>query len=183
MQLLRYNFNMKQRGRPKNPPLPSMSKQEKLIFIKNLRCVLGLSDLDSLAGRIWESPNLPITDFDLEKEPNRIVSNFSSRLQEAIRIGLMFAPNQCSQCGIFSILHAHHENYMDSPLKVVWLCPECHYQIHGEYRAARSPKEIEKKLFTANPGGIWKNPECFQAYYPILGIRKVRNTPLGSDSP
>lgn len=167
---------MKKRGRPKIIPLPPMSKADKKCFINYLRSVLGLHidvNLCNRNDRIDDSENI-------SHESNRIIALFSTRLQEAIKKRLMFAPNQCSYCGVFAPLHAHHEDYLTSPLKVVWLCPTCHHQIHGGHRGTKSLKRIKDKIFPVKPDGIWEAPESFEAYYPVLGIRNVANTLLGS---
>lgn len=43
----------------------------------------------------------------------------------AIKLGLLNRPEECEGCGEASKLAAHHENYQE-PLRVVFLCRQCH---------------------------------------------------------
>jgi hypothetical protein len=52
------------------------------------------------------------------------------RLNDAIRYGKIKS-KPCVVCG--KKAHAHHENY-DKPLKVIWLCPQHHKDIHKNGR-------------------------------------------------
>ena len=40
-------------------------------------------------------------------------------------------PKKCNRCGKKRILQGHHPNY-NKPLKILWLCYKCHYQIHAK---------------------------------------------------
>jgi hypothetical protein len=66
-------------------------------------------------------------------------------LNWALRNGIIRKPNKCSRCPKKitdkKYLHGHHEDY-SSPLKVVWVCNQCHCNIHREKREKR-----EKKLY------------------------------------
>lgn len=38
-------------------------------------------------------------------------------------------PTNCSKCGVFGDVDGHHEDY-SKPLEVLWLCRQCHANIH-----------------------------------------------------
>lgn len=40
-------------------------------------------------------------------------------------------PEKCSECGIRGVVDGHHSDYSE-PLKVIWLCRQCHADIHRE---------------------------------------------------
>jgi hypothetical protein len=50
-------------------------------------------------------------------------------LQRAVRRGLIARPTNCDMCGRQRKLDAHHEDY-SQPLKVEWLCHQCHMGLH-----------------------------------------------------
>jgi len=47
------------------------------------------------------------------------------RLNRAVLSGAIKRPDACSECGKKCKPEAHHEDY-SKPLKVIWLCNECH---------------------------------------------------------
>jgi ribosomal protein S27AE len=48
-----------------------------------------------------------------------------------INTGVIKRPDICSKCGQFSVMvTAHHINYR-RPFDVVWLCADCHTQVHN----------------------------------------------------
>ena len=54
-----------------------------------------------------------------------------SHVQKALRLGLK-KPDICEKCGKkFPIrkIHGHHSDYR-KPLQIMWVCPQCHRQIH-----------------------------------------------------
>lgn len=52
-------------------------------------------------------------------------------LNEQIRLGHISRAPVCQDCGTWCKTNAHHPNY-DQPLRVWWLCKECHNKRHGE---------------------------------------------------
>ena len=59
----------------------------------------------------------------------------SPKVAQAIKIGTLTKPSQCSNCPSTGRIEGHHNDYY-KPLEVIWLCIPCHNQIH---------KEINKK--------------------------------------
>lgn len=41
-----------------------------------------------------------------------------------------FIPDSCSNCGLYGSVDGHHQDYSD-PINVIWLCRECHADIHS----------------------------------------------------
>ena len=54
-------------------------------------------------------------------------------LNEAVRIGAVVRPRDCSRCGTICRVQAHHHDY-SLPLAVVWLCAVCHAVEHAARR-------------------------------------------------
>ena len=52
-----------------------------------------------------------------------------SRLNYHLRKGNINKPNACSDCNQTKRLDAHHEDY-SLPLDVIWLCRQCHANLH-----------------------------------------------------
>lgn len=50
-------------------------------------------------------------------------------LAYAIKTGKIIRPDCCSTCGIDCKPVGHHDDY-SKPLEVVWLCSNCHNQLH-----------------------------------------------------
>lgn len=50
-----------------------------------------------------------------------------------VRHGKIVKPKNCEKCGRVRYVQAHHEDY-SQPLKVKWLCKECHYLIHRKQK-------------------------------------------------
>lgn len=57
----------------------------------------------------------------------RVKQNARVYLNNHIKMGLVQRPNEC-KCGNNKV-EAHHENY-SKPLEVLWLCRECHANLH-----------------------------------------------------
>lgn len=53
-------------------------------------------------------------------------------LNNAVRLGKIQKPLNCSRCAMIIKLHAHHHDYT-KPLEVVWLCTKCHGKEHHPY--------------------------------------------------
>lgn len=51
-------------------------------------------------------------------------------LNQTIRNNKIIRPGKCSKCNKICIPDAHHEDY-SRPLDVVWLCRQCHRQLHN----------------------------------------------------
>ena len=53
-------------------------------------------------------------------------------VNNAVRDGKLKRPSCCSICGAKCLPHGHHESYAnDDWLKVIWVCVNCHIDIHG----------------------------------------------------
>ncbi len=63
-----------------------------------------------------------------ERYPEKIKAR--EIVQRAIKSGKLIQPHRCSNCKWRDLfLEAHHEDY-NQPLKVVWLCKDCHRERH-----------------------------------------------------
>ena len=63
---------------------------------------------------------------------NKIKYLASSVVNNAVRDGVLFKPNECESCGSSAKrIHGHHDDYA-YPLQVRWLCPGCHTKWHKE---------------------------------------------------
>lgn len=51
-------------------------------------------------------------------------------LNYAVKNGIMIRPENCTKCGSDKRIQAHHDDY-SKPLDVVWLCEQCHKDIHN----------------------------------------------------
>lgn len=61
--------------------------------------------------------------------PNRSAAR--NAVNNAVRDGRLYKPNQCESCSSETDLHGHHCDY-NKPLDVMWLCDPCHKQWHRE---------------------------------------------------
>lgn len=50
-------------------------------------------------------------------------------VRRAVEIGKLVSPKICSNCYFEKSLDAHHRDY-SAPLQVIWLCRQCHADIH-----------------------------------------------------
>ena len=66
------------------------------------------------------------------KEAGRLVKNYARyQTQRAVAKGELKRPKKCSKCRREGLqIHAHHPNYF-KPLKVRWLCRDCHHLVHS----------------------------------------------------
>lgn len=72
----------------------------------------------------------------------RVQRHARAALQRAVMAGRLKRPDKCSCCLLASNrIHGHHEDY-SKPLDVVWLCPQCHSDVH---RARYPAEEVESE--------------------------------------
>lgn len=57
--------------------------------------------------------------------------------QQAIRVGQIVRPANCSACGVPCKPHGHHDDYR-KPLALRWLCRGCHIAHHAAVRRDQS---------------------------------------------
>lgn len=69
---------------------------------------------------------MPYEDQDIIKDIAR------QKLIKAVYSGKIKRPKSCDYCGDRCTPHGHHENYT-RPLDVVWLCADCHTDIHRKF--------------------------------------------------
>lgn len=62
-----------------------------------------------------------------DKFPERRAAQI--KLMNALKCGRIDRPINCSVCSKHCIPEGHHPNY-DKPLKVIWLCKQCHVDFH-----------------------------------------------------
>lgn len=68
-----------------------------------------------------------------------------SKVEKALKIGLLNNPNKCEVCGKTNCeIEAHHYDY-SKPLDVIWLCTECHGKVHRQYNKLELDIEQIKK--------------------------------------
>lgn len=53
------------------------------------------------------------------------------RVANALKYGELVRADACQTCGTKTVTEAHHEDYR-KPLKVQWLCSQCHVKRHIE---------------------------------------------------
>lgn len=56
-------------------------------------------------------------------------SRARDRVANAVKAGKVIKPDRCSKCHTVKKLDGHHEDY-SKPLDVLWLCRQCHADIH-----------------------------------------------------
>lgn len=64
----------------------------------------------------------------IENNPEKYKARYLVR--NAIVAGKLKKPTRCSVCKKQGRIHGHHPDY-SKPLEVVWLCDQCHRQIHS----------------------------------------------------
>ena len=98
---------------------------------QNRRYQLNNSEKAKKTSTEWRLNNrerfLEIQRNSKSRNPHKVRAR--SILTNAVKSGRVDKPNNCSSCGNYGIMQAHHNDY-DKPLDVVWLCPKCHGLIH-----------------------------------------------------
>lgn len=49
-----------------------------------------------------------------------------SKYRSALQSGKLVRGASCAECGSTEKIEGHHENIIEKPLEVIWLCRECH---------------------------------------------------------
>ena len=60
---------------------------------------------------------------------NQIKNKARMIVTHAKRNGTLVSPTHCESCGEEKFTEAHHEDYT-KPLELIWLCKQCHENIH-----------------------------------------------------
>lgn len=63
------------------------------------------------------------------RENNREKTFAHHKVAEAVKRGELVRPTSCSKCNKDGKIHGHHNNY-NEPLEVIWLCQNCHQELH-----------------------------------------------------
>jgi hypothetical protein len=87
--------------------------------------------MNALNGRAYEPNNANRNNKATRKyeQQNPIKKGAHDKLNKAIKTGKIKANCFCEICGIETKTQAHHTDYSE-PLIVVWVCRECHRDIH-----------------------------------------------------
>lgn len=67
-------------------------------------------------------------------------------------------PGVCETCGTDKRIEAHHLDY-DDPLNVIWLCNECHRELHQKER--EQSKRFIRPLQLSKQMNLFKNDNLF----------------------
>jgi hypothetical protein len=59
----------------------------------------------------------------------RLRNKAKQAVLRAVRSGDLVKPSVCPECGQSKAIHGHHPDY-DKPLAVLWLCRDCHVELH-----------------------------------------------------
>lgn len=90
----------------------------------------------SKTSRGIESSNRAKIKWSKSNKIKRLANNI---VNNNVRCGNLIKPDNCSECGKFSVrIHGHHDDYA-FPLTVRWLCPQCHrdwHRVNGEGKNA-----------------------------------------------
>lgn len=70
---------------------------------------------------------------------NRYKRNAHTKLKRAIEKGIITRPQYCQICGKTNCkIQGHHYDY-NKPLDVIWVCTECHGNLHKKYNKMQIP--------------------------------------------
>lgn len=83
----------------------------------------------------------------LENNPER--KTFYNVYRNALRNKIIVRPEQCNICGNTGNIQGHHYDYTD-PLKVTWVCRECHHYIHKKNRFTKKRVEAPSSTIVEN---------------------------------
>jgi hypothetical protein len=88
----------------------------------------------STYSRAWRTENKDLMDSYIKRYVEKYPRRRKARgvIGDAIRCGKLIRPEVCSSCGASGLTEAHHEDY-SKPLEVVWLCKQCHAQVHRKW--------------------------------------------------
>jgi len=64
----------------------------------------------------------------------------------AVKAGKIIQPVACEVCKAEVPLHGHHEDY-SKQLEVIWVCHNCHENIHHPNRKLPKPKQTPNKVW------------------------------------
>jgi len=70
------------------------------------------------------------------QKANPVKSRAHKKVRYALDSGKLDKPDNCQICGTDCIPNGHHEDY-SKPLDVIWVCNQCHVDIHYKEEAAR----------------------------------------------
>ena len=54
------------------------------------------------------------------------------KLMKAVQKGVVYRPKKCENCLLECTPQGHHNDY-SKPLEAIWLCPDCHKDVHRMY--------------------------------------------------
>ena len=74
------------------------------------------------------------------RKKNKDKTLAESKLDYAIKNGIVIRPDCCSVCGVPCKPQGHHFDY-SKPLDVIWVCSKCHSEIHKKIRDEKRRKE------------------------------------------
>jgi len=70
--------------------------------------------------------------------------NANQILNYHLFFGHIKKPKKCDKCGLKKPIEAHHQNY-SKPLKVRWLCRQCHIALHTILRKMAKARLVNNK--------------------------------------
>jgi len=70
------------------------------------------------------------------KRANKFKEHAHKAVARAIKSGRILKPKECTVCGSPVEIEGHHPDY-NFKLQVIWLCKQCHINLHKEKYATR----------------------------------------------
>lgn len=101
------------------------------------------------------------------RNPEKVKAHWT--INNAIRYGKIVR-QPCINCGNTKS-HAHHSDY-SKPLDVIWLCHNCHWQIHGWVNKAKAKT---KAIVEDGPKERARNTEKHKRYKLYEAALQMRN--------
>lgn len=140
------NFNRDNRKLPKGERKPEakITAEERLHWNAFFRQYRRKNKKTLEHSLKWKRENREKQNANHKKyaQNNRLKINARSVHQYYINKGDIIRPDICTQCGRKrKYIHGHHYDY-SKPLEVIWLCHNCHVNLHA---AERKIKEFFKK--------------------------------------